>query len=175
VKTKSDGKATARSKKLLIIGHGRHGKDTVAEMLQHHFGYLFKGSSEWCAEHVIFPAMADRYDSWEDCFNDRAQHRSDWFNLIRDYNNLTGNTKIALGVLAESNVYVGMRSRVEYEATRNLFDHVVWVDRSEHLPLEPRNSMELTINDADLFVDNNGNHNDLFKNVVHLVQQLEEK
>jgi hypothetical protein len=30
--------------KLLVIGHGRHGKDTVCEMLRDHYGYTFESS-----------------------------------------------------------------------------------------------------------------------------------
>lgn len=43
--------------KLLIIGHGRHGKDTVAEILQRDYGFAFTSSSLFCAEHVVWEAV----------------------------------------------------------------------------------------------------------------------
>ena len=42
-----------RNYKLLIIGHMRHGKDTVAEMIEEFTCMSFKSSSEMAAE--IFP------------------------------------------------------------------------------------------------------------------------
>ena len=33
--------------KLLVVGHGRHGKDTVCEMLEA-YGYTFQSSSKFC-------------------------------------------------------------------------------------------------------------------------------
>ena len=53
--------------KVLVIGHGRHGKDTVAERLQQRYGLSFTSSSLFCAEKVIWPtaqelAKADCYE-----------------------------------------------------------------------------------------------------------------
>jgi translation elongation factor EF-1alpha len=40
--------------KLLVIGHGRHGKDTVCEMLRDDYGYTFESSSKFCSKFFIY-------------------------------------------------------------------------------------------------------------------------
>ncbi|MBL4807304.1 MAG: hypothetical protein JKY31_08445 [Rhodobacteraceae bacterium] len=139
----------------LVIGHGRHGKDTVGEMLAALTGRPFASSSEFAAQKAVFPLMVDQYETWQDCYADRANFRELWFHAIAAYN-LRPGPSLAEQVLAEHGTYVGMRKRREFESTRHLFDQVIWVDRSDHLPLEPMGSMELTAGDADFVMDNNG-------------------
>ena len=43
--------------KFLILGHARHGKDTVAEILRDEYGFTFTSSSLFCAEKVIWDAV----------------------------------------------------------------------------------------------------------------------
>jgi len=43
--------------KLVIIGHARHGKDTVAEIISREYGFSFTSSSLFCANHVIMKAI----------------------------------------------------------------------------------------------------------------------
>ena len=43
--------------KFLILGHARHGKDTVAEILRDCYGVTFTSSSLFCAEKVIWDAI----------------------------------------------------------------------------------------------------------------------
>lgn len=43
--------------KFLILGHARHGKDTVAEILRDCYGFTFTSSSLFCAEKVIWDAI----------------------------------------------------------------------------------------------------------------------
>lgn len=47
----------ARKPKFLILGHARHGKDTVAEILRDEYGFAFTSSSLFCAEKVIWEAL----------------------------------------------------------------------------------------------------------------------
>jgi hypothetical protein len=141
--------------KVLIIGHGRHGKDTVGDMLRARFGLRVASSSEFCAQKAIFPLVADLYPDWQACYADRASHRDLWFHAIRAYN-LRPGPMLCQQILEDHDVYTGMRSRAEFERARGFFDLVVWVDRSDHLPPEPVASMELTADDADWILDNNG-------------------
>ena len=46
-----------KNKKLLIVGHGRHGKDTMAEILNEHFKFEFMSSSMSAAKIFIFPRV----------------------------------------------------------------------------------------------------------------------
>ena len=72
--------------KLLVVGHGRHGKDTVCEMLEA-YGYTFQSSSKFCSELFIFNDLKDQYGyaDEEECYADRHNHRTEWYNMIHDY------------------------------------------------------------------------------------------
>ena len=47
-------------KKLLVIGHGRHGKDTVCEILRDEFGYTFESSSQFCSKLFIYDDLKNK-------------------------------------------------------------------------------------------------------------------
>jgi hypothetical protein len=158
--------------KVLIIGHGRHGKDTVAEVMRDYHGYKFTSSSLFCAEFVRF-YMAERglkYATLDDCYADRHNHRDVWFKAVTEYNR-EDPTRVATEMQASGySLYVGMRSRREFEAcmTAGTFDHVIWVDRSEHLPPEPPESMELQPSDAHFVIRNNYTLRDLWHEIDFL-------
>jgi hypothetical protein len=150
-------KAANLRPKLMIIGHARHGKDTAAE----HLRYTFASSSEFVGRRVVFDRLEGFYRDWmsyghasavndftpdevfDAMFADRVNHRALWKDLIAQYC-ADNPARTAQEMLAEGNdMYVGMRARREFEAAHPLFDHVIWIDRSEHLPPEPPDSMEL--------------------------------
>lgn len=106
------------------------------------------------------PIMGHMYDNVEECYADRHKWRTLWFHAICARNLLPGPT-VAENLLKEYDIYTGMRSRTEFEKTRHLFDHILWVDRSKHVPLEAAGSMELNSRDASWFIDNNGTLDDL--------------
>lgn len=141
--------------RLLLIGHGRHGKDSVGDILRDVYGMRSVSSSEFAAQHAVFPLVADLYPDWQAAYEDRHAHRELWFHAIKAYNLRPGPT-LAEQILEGHDIYTGMRSRDELERTRDLFDLVVWVDALDRLPPEPGGSMELTAADADWVVDNNG-------------------
>jgi hypothetical protein len=154
--------------KILIIGHGRHGKDTVGDFLAEIFGLPVKSSSEFVAERAVFPLVSDLYPDWRACYEDRASHRELWFHAIRAYN-LRPGPMLAQQMLVDFDVYTGMRSRAEFERARACFDHVLWVDRSSHLPPETGGSMELIAADASEVIDNNGSILDLRDSVCEFM------
>ncbi|KAE9629934.1 hypothetical protein [Parasedimentitalea maritima] len=143
-----------RPPRILVIGHGRHGKDTAAAMLAKATRGSFVSSSEFAAQKAVFPLVSDLYPDWKAAYADRANHRELWYHAIRAYNLRPGPT-LTEQILADHDIYVGMRSRAEFERSRNLFDLVIWVDRSKVLPPEQGYSMELTVEDADWVLDNN--------------------
>lgn len=158
--------------KILIIGHGRHGKDTVAEILQTFYGLNYISSSEFCAEKVCFPALKDQYGykDWRECFNDRHNHRSEWFDLISNYCK-EDPSQLGRDIFEVSDIYCGLRNRRELFALKNraIFDVCIWVDRSDHLPPEPKDSMNLEPWMADLIIDNNGTRDQLVIEVQALM------
>jgi len=151
-------------KKLLVIGHGRHGKDTVCEILRDKYGYSFDSSSAFCSKLFIYDLLKKKYnyDSEEECYADRHNHRTEWYNAISDMNAKDAAT-LGRAIFAEHDIYCGLRNKREYFAMRNtnVFDYAIWVDRSDYLPKESIDSMTLEPWMADFYIDNNGTLKDL--------------
>lgn len=161
--------------KLLVIGHGRHGKDTVSELLDKHWGMPFESSSRFCSKHFIFDALKDKYGyaTEEECYADRHNHRELWYNMICEYN-LEDPAKLGREIFTHNNIYCGLRNKREFHAMKNtgVFDYAIWVDRSDHLPDEDKKSMSLEPWMADYVIDNNGTLDQLKRNVDDLMNYL---
>lgn len=160
--------------RLLIVGYARHGKDTVAEILAKEFGFKFTSSSVLVAEEVIWDGWGRlRYLTFDDMFEDRVNHRDAWMRMIAAYNT-PDKTRTARTMLDRGyDLYVGMRRQDEMDASRCLFDYVVWVDRSEHLPPET-GSMDITRESArpDYVIDNNGDLANLRRSVLVFARDI---
>jgi len=157
--------------KLLILGSGRHGKDTFAEILRDEFGLAFISSSQAAADIFIYDRLKEKYEykTSEDCYEDRSNHRAEWYNLICDYNK-DDRARLAKGILALADCYVGMRDREEIRECikQGLFDLIVWVDASKRLPKEPSDSFNIDISCADVVVDNNGTVEEFKERVMRI-------
>jgi len=136
-----------RKYKLLIIGHMRHGKDTVAAMIEEYTGMSFKSSSEMAAEIFIYDELKDKYgySTFMECFEDRMNHRAEWHNLICDYN-ILDKAKLAKEILKHNDMYVGMRSQAEIDKCieDNVFDMIIGVF-DPNKPLEPKDSFDIDL------------------------------
>ncbi len=152
-------KLEKETKKYLIIGSARHGKDTLAELLNKDFGLKFESSSQVAADIFLFDALKEQYGyrSSEECFEDRVNHRAEWYQLICEYNK-EDRARLAKGILERTDCYVGMRDRNEIDECRRqkLFDLIIWVDASERLPLESPDSFNIDKSCADISIENNG-------------------
>ena len=160
--------------KILILGSARHGKDTVAEMLHRKYGFRFTSSSEFVGREIIWETWGKlNYPTFEAMFADRVNHRQLWMEMIAQYNtpqkDRTARTMLERGY----DLYVGMRRMDEYEASRDLFDYIIWVDRSEHLPPET-GSMDITpgLAQPDFTIHNNGTLEDLERSVEKLMEEI---
>ena len=153
--------------KLLIIGYGRHGKDTVAELFNKNIGLTFQSSSAVATKHIIYPEMKSEYKNEEECFNDRHNNRDKWYNLISKYNS-KDSSRLTKKILQEYDIYVGMRSKIELDASKHLFDIIIWVDASKRLPKESSSSCTISISDADIIIDNNGDYKSLVEKINRL-------
>lgn len=157
--------------KMLIIGHARHGKDSFAEILGENFGLKFKSSSQAAADIFLYDALKDKYGykTSEECFEDRVNHRPEWYEMICDYNKYD-RAKLAKDILKVTDCYVGMRDREEIEECMNqgLFDLIVWVDASERLPLESESSFNITKDCADIIIENNTDFEAFRERVIRL-------
>ena len=162
--------------KLLVIGHGRHGKDTVCEILRDKYDYSFESSSRFCSKLFIYDMLKDKYGytDEEQCYADRHNHRAEWYDAICDYN-VPDAARLGREIFAEHDIYCGLRNKREFFAMQNtgVFDYCIWVDRSEHLPPENKNSMSLEQWMSDFTLDNNGTIADLEFNVGQLISHID--
>lgn len=161
-------------KKLLLLGHMRHGKDTLAEMLQTQFGYTFESSSVAAARIFLYDALKAKYGykTPEECYEDRVNHRVEWHDLIVDYNKDDG-ARLTKEILKESSIYVGMRSDFELQCCKEqgIFDLVIGI-YDPRKSLESRESFDIDFwNQCDIIIPNAGTLDDL-KRRVNLLKPL---
>jgi hypothetical protein len=163
-----------KSPRVLILGHARHGKDTFAEYISKHSNLNFKSSSEAAAE-VVF-SQIDGYNTVQECFEDRVNHRLLWRDLLIKYNTPNA-TKLAEKILSESNLYVGMRSLHEFNAAvnKNLFDYIFYVTALNRLKsTDP--SLDIDYNPKTMIlIDNNETLSELESQAKIAVEIILEK
>jgi len=140
--------------KILIIGHNRHGKDTVAEFIEEFTGMSFKSSSEMAAEIFIYDELKDKYGytSFVECFEDRMNHREEWYKMIKDYN-FFDKSCLAKDILKHHNMYVGMRSKEEFDkcVEDGVFDMIIGV-YDPNKSLEPKESFDIDLFSSSDFI-----------------------
>lgn len=167
--------------KVMVIGHARHGKDTVGELLKKNYGLSFTSSSLFCADKVMIPAFnrilevdsgsgpKPLYASVEECFEDRHNHRKFWHDEITAY--CKGDlSRLAREILAVNDVYCGCRNDREFLQAKGegVFNIALWVDASLRHKPEGRDSMKLERWMADEVVDNNGSVEELEQNLIRI-------
>ena len=95
--------------KLLVIGHGRHGKDTVCEILEKNYNYSFESSSRFCSKLFIYNDLKEKYGyaNEEECYADRHAHRKEWYDAICDYNEKDAAT-LGREIFKEHDIYLSL-------------------------------------------------------------------
>lgn len=171
-------KHSIKTKKWLLIGLGRHGKDTAAEYLRDKHNYIFTSSSMYAAEKFVYNSLKDvlGYGSFEQCYEDRHNWRELWYQLIKAYNSKQG-SRIASEMIADGyDMYVGMRDDGELTQCKKecLFDIIVWIDAEERLGVtESKESCKVTKEDAHVIIYNNTTLEDLYSQLDALVTVVE--
>lgn len=166
--------------KILILGKTGHGKDEVAKIIAEKTGLKYMSSSEVALSYIwptlkFHSAMAgDEYESKEQAFEDRNNgNQMLWKNLI-SLLNTPDRTFLTRKILEQADIYVGMRDFLEYNATMNLFDRIIWVDASDRIPDHSINSMEIPYNSKAMFMlDNNGDIDYLRNEIDQLLKALQ--
>lgn len=161
--------------KILVIGSARHGKDTVAEMINKNFGLTFTSSSMAASEIFLYGALKNKYgyESPQECFEDRINHRAEWYDLIVKYNK-KDRSRLAKGILEKSNIYVGMRDNEEALKCKeeNLFDFVIGV-HDPRKPEEPKESFNIDIwTMSDFIIPNSEGLKELEERVIKLFKTI---
>lgn len=164
--------------KVLVLGHGRHGKDTFAEML----GITFESSSQSALDIFLFDVLNDYrediniplYETKLQAYEDRVNWRSMWHEEIARYNT-PDKSKLAKGIMSRNDCYVGMRCNQEYIACMDeeLFDVVFWVDASKRKPLEGSDSFNIDFDEENMIlIDNNSSIEELVKTAEFYKQSI---
>jgi hypothetical protein len=161
--------------KILIIGHARHGKTTLADILNE-YGYSFLDSSRAASDIFIYERLKGKYhySSPEQCFEDRINHRSEWYDLICEYN-YHDKARLAKDIMKTSDIYVGMRDNAEIEEClrQGIFDLVIGV-YDPRKPLEPPDSFNIDLwSKSDIVIPNSGTLDDLKAKIQKLSWLLE--
>lgn len=162
------------SRKFLIVGYGRHGKDTVAEIMRDNYGLTFASSSWVAAEKVCRPWLVKQgivYSTLEACYADRSNHRAAWHDAICDYNKVD-RARLCREILKHNDIYVGMRCPLEFAASRALLDLIIWVDACNRKPKEDQSSCKVEPGDADIIIDNSGTVEQLEPRVCRLMNAV---
>lgn len=163
---------------VLVLGHGRHGKDEFAARLAMRIGIKFASSSQFACERVVFPwfqqFFPNHYENPEECFNDRQNWRALWHLLICEYNS-EDKTRLTREIMIENNAYVGMRAADELEAcmNANIFTHVFWIDAGDRVEAEDVSSCSVEYDyETMCLVDNSGDFEQLQEEVELVADML---
>lgn len=166
-------------KKILIIGHARHGKDTVADFFRE-YGYKATSSSEAALDIFLFDKLTEKWDfpykTKEEAFADRVNRRKIWHDEICEYN-LHDKTRLAKEIMKDNDIYIGMRSSEEIEQClkEGVFDIVVGV-YSCSKPFEDTSSFDINVfKHSDHLFLNNGSLDWLKEQVSDFIELLKIK
>ena len=155
---------------IVILGHGQHGKSTVAHMLFQKHHLISRDSSIVSAEIFLYDMLKDEYgySTLRECYNDRINHRQEWYDLIYAYN--IPKTRLAEEIFSNSDIYVGMRSNDELQAS--LKESIIYLILGVYdyrKPLESKESFDINIwESCDFIIPNSGSKGDLEKRVNKL-------
>jgi len=162
------------NKNILIIGHGKHGKSTVAQLISNILGTSHEDSSMMAAKIFIYDQLKQSHDynSFEECYTDRHNHRALWHNLICSYNKYD-KARLAKDIMAENDIYVGMRSDDELSECKRigLFDMVIGVF-DPNKPLEGKDSFNIDLFQQSDFIIITGDLEKTAKNVKEFCKIL---
>ena len=156
--------------KILILGHGAHGKDTIAEYLSEFTGLRFESSSSAACRAAVFPTLSKLYgyQTIGQCFSDRRNHRQEWKELITAYNT-PDKGRLCKEILEVYDGYIGMRCHEEFAAVRHLFNWVLWVDASKRCPDDE--SMTIQKDNDMVVIDNNQGKIEAADNVLAFARE----
>ena len=146
--------------KILICGHGQHGKDSVADLLCDFNNYKASSSSVYAMKVLEDVIMAHTgYSSFAECYEKRSLHRPYLYELIRNYNT-PDKARLSREILQEHQIYVGMRDLEEFNASKHLYD--------------PITSFNIPKDEFDVIIENNGTYDQLVYKVAKLANSLQD-
>ena len=157
--------------KVLILGKGRHGKDSFSELLTKELPNFTFTSSSWALAELIYEDIGKSlYLNVRDCFEDRINCRDSWYMWVCNYNS-EDKAKLAKEILSKSDCYVGMRALEEYKASKNLFSFIFFVDASKRVSYVDE-TMKIPYDSKEMIkIDNNSDLENL-KNQAKIAAEI---
>lgn len=140
-------------KKLLIVGHGRHGKDEAAMHLSKITPLRYAGSCSW----AVLPLMAEYLNihpqqAWET----RHQMRELWKSHCDELRRFNP-ARLMARALQSGDIVTGCRQLVELEAAKSqkIVDYILWIERpgtptDPTVDFGPEHADEILTNDGSL-------------------------
>ena len=131
-------------------------------MLSLYSGLSAVSSSLFACSRVVVPYLRDRGVAYRDdleCYERRHERREQWYRAIRDYNR-DDKSRLAASIFGEHDIYVGIRDREEYLASRGLAIVSFWIDSGRRVSYRDP-TCGVTRDMCDVVVDNNGTIGDL--------------
>lgn len=161
---------------VIIFGHKQHGKDTACEYLEAKYGVSFASSSLFACQLFLFEQMRKEghsYETIEECFTDRVNHRKYWYEAIRDYNT-PDKTRLGTKLFSKNDVYCGIRDLEEFRALKaaGMVRLAIFIDASGRLEKEDPESMKMDIEDADIVITNNSTLEEFYTKLDRLMAVL---
>ena len=162
--------------KILVLGDGEHGKGTFCKLLKEAYNLTSMSSSMFAAERFLFEKLRLKYgyESFDECYDDRRNKRSEWFEEIKNYNGFNL-ARLATELTSQYDIYDGMRNIEEFDACQircePIFDLVIYIDASKRLPAEI-GSMTIPRERADIVIENNGSINEFKLKILRVMSLI---
>ena len=157
--------------KVLILGSGRCGKDSFAELLTKELPDFTFTSSSWALAELIYEDIGKSlYLNVKDCFEDRINCRDSWYKWVCNYNS-EDKARLAKEILSKSDCYVGQRDYEEYLASKSLFNFIFYVDASKRVGYVDE-TMKIPYNPKEMIKIDNNSYLDNLKHQAKIAAEI---
>ena len=142
--------------RIAIGGFGEDGKGTAATTLSRLAGLRYRESTSQAAARLVYDQLRLKYgyQTVEECWDDRRNHRAEWAQIIWDHNRPDGITLYA-EMCEDNDIIEGIRNADELQACREagIIQVAVWIDYSHRRSPESPASARIGADDCDVVID----------------------
>lgn len=135
------------SKKVIFVSDSKQvGKDYVAAKFLEYLDEGATPTSFILSKEIVYPILKNiyKYSSWEECYNDRDNHREEWKSILSNY----GEAKFHLKLLESSNVSIGVRDYRSLDIIRkellakDIIPLIIFVTSNEERQIDQTSTIE---------------------------------